>query len=397
MRKKLLSLALALAMCLGLTVPAFAEDWENAKEVKNFEEFLAAVLDEKVEEIKIVGEVTIPKPVEYPLMVETPTLIAKEGKLTMAPDAVLWVHVPMGRFIFEDQENTWDHIAEMCETFIIWHPDEETYNRDIFGTQPDIEEMIADANGEPVNCLVVSGGDLALTKDLSVEGTLQVRGHDLTLGKGVKLEVGGALFVDGDLTLEEGASLTVGEGSEVTGTAAFADESQKPGNLEFPGSAFTDVAAGSPFAPAIGWAVKEGITTGKTETAFGPSDTCTISHILTFLWRANGKPGAAEGVSDRDSAAKWAVEQKLIGPDEDVSAPCTRMLAVGFMWRIAGHPEAKAEAGFTDVSKETHNTGAINWAVENGVTSGTGDGTTFSPENTCTRGQIVTFLYRAMK
>ncbi len=393
MRKKLLSLALALAMCLGLTVPALAEDWEDAKEVKNFKEFAAALEDEKVEEIKIVGEVEIPA-AEEALWVETPTLIAKEGKLTMAPDAVMFVHVPMGRFSFEDQEKTWDLVAEMCETFIIWHPEENTYNRDIFGSMPDIEEMIADANGEPVNCLVVSGDDLALTKDLSVEGTLQVIGHDLTLGKGVKLEVGGALYVDGDLTLEEGASLTVGEGSEVTGTAVFADESQKPGNLEFPGSAFTDVAAGSPFAPAIGWAVKEGITTGKTETTFGPSDTCSISHIITFLWRANGKPGAAEGVSDRDSAAKWAMEQRLIGEKEDLSAPCTRVMAVAYMWRVAGNPESKAELAFTDVDKEADYAGAVAWAVENGVTSGTSE-TTFSPANTCTRGQIVTFLYRA--
>lgn len=411
MKKKLLSLALALVMCLGLTVPAFAAEnpedwWKNAKEVKNFEEFLAAVLDEKVEEIKIVGEVTIPKPVEYPLTVETPVLVGKEGKLTMAPDSTMYVHVPMGRFSFEDQENTWDHVAEMCETFIMWHPDEDTYNRDIFGTMQDINQQVKDAGGEPINCLVVSGGDVNLTDDLSVEATFQVIGHDLTVGKGVKLEVGGALIVDGNLTLEEGASLTVGEGSSITGKATFADEKQKPENLEIPEAPaesetpaaapkFTDVAADSPFAAAIDWAVAEGITLGTTETTFGPSNTCSISNIITFLWRANGKPGAAEGVADRDSARAWAIEQKLIGEDEDVSAPCSRMLAVGFMWRVAGHPEAKTEVSFTDIDKEVHNVGAVAWAVENGVTSGTGDGTTFSPANTCTRGQIVTFLYRA--
>ena len=74
---------------------------------------------------------------------------------------------------------------------------------------------------------------------------------------------------------------------------------------------FTDVAANSPFAAAIDWAVAEGITTGKTETTFGPGETCTVNHILTFLWRANGKPGAAEGVKDFDSAVKWAVEKEI--------------------------------------------------------------------------------------
>ncbi len=159
-------------------------------------------------------------------------------------------------------------------------------------------------------------------------------------------------------------------------------------------SKFTDVAPTSPFAAAIDWAVAEGITLGTTETTFGPSNTCSISNIITFLWRANGKPGAAEGVSDRDGARAWAIEQKLIGEDEDVSAPCTRVMAVAYMWRVAGNPESTAELSFTDVDKEADYAGAVAWAVENGVTSGTTD-TTFSPDNTCTRGQIVTFLYRA--
>lgn len=158
---------------------------------------------------------------------------------------------------------------------------------------------------------------------------------------------------------------------------------------------FTDVAAGSPFAKAIDWAVAEGITTGKTETTFGPSETCTVSHILTFLWRASGKPGAAEGVKDRDAAAKWAVEQELIAGDEDVNAFCTRMMAVSYLWKVAGKAEAEAEVSFTDVDKEAEYLPAIAWAVEKEITSGTGDGTTFEPEKTCTRGQIVTFLYRA--
>ncbi len=158
---------------------------------------------------------------------------------------------------------------------------------------------------------------------------------------------------------------------------------------------FTDVAPTSPFAKAIDWAVEEGITTGKTETTFGPSDTCTVSHILTFLWRANGKPGAAEGVKDRDAAAKWAVEQELIAEDENLDAPCTRAMAMQYIWKSAGSNEAEAEAEFTDVAKDAEYAAAVAWAVEREITAGTGDGTTFEPDKTCTRGQIVTFLYRA--
>lgn len=160
-------------------------------------------------------------------------------------------------------------------------------------------------------------------------------------------------------------------------------------------SAFTDVAANSPFKDAIAWAVEKGITNGTTPTTFGPGNTCSISNILTFLWRASGKPEAAEGVADRDSAATWAVKQEMIEKGTDVSAPCTRSAAVTFMWFAAGKPEAKTTANFTDVAAGANYAAAVAWAVENGITTGT-SASTFSPENTCTRGQIVTFLYRAL-
>ena len=158
---------------------------------------------------------------------------------------------------------------------------------------------------------------------------------------------------------------------------------------------FTDVAADSPFAAAIDWAVAEGITTGKTETTFGPSDTCTVSHILTFLWRANGKPGAKEGVKDRDAALEW-FEKEIVDNHGEPDAACTRSMAMLYIWQAAGNPETEAKVSFTDVTDGgEYGLQPIAWAVEKGITSGTGDGTTFAPENPCNRGQIVTFLYRA--
>ena len=415
MKKKLLSLALALVMCLGLTVPAFAAeemDWSGAKEVKNYDEFAAALEDEKVEAIKIVGEVTIPAADEA-LRADKPVLVGKEGSLKLDKDAVMYSGVPMGRFSFEDTEHTWDLVAGMCGTFLMWNDEPGVYNRDIFGAQPDdvvsyIAETIKNEK-VPLATAVFSGADVTLTDDLSMEGTLQVHGHNLTIGKGVKVETG-SLYVDGDLTLEEGASLTLtGEGSSITGKAAFASEDQKPENLEIPEAPaetpaeteapaaapkFTDVAPTSPFAAAIDWAVAEGITLGTTETTFGPTNPCSVSNILTFLWRANGKPGAEEGVADRDSAAKWGLEKRMIAEDQDLSAPCTRIMAVSFMWIAAGEPETETEVSFTDLVEGADYLPAVAWAVENGVTNGT-SATTFSPDNTCTRGQIVTFLYRA--
>ena len=159
---------------------------------------------------------------------------------------------------------------------------------------------------------------------------------------------------------------------------------------------FTDVAADSPYAAAIEWAVGREITLGKTETTFAPADPCTVSHILTFLWRANGRPGAEEGAADRDSAAKWALEKEMIAQDADLAVTCTRSMAVTFMWKAAGSPEAKTEKAFTDVAADAEYAAAVAWAVENEITAGTGDGTTFAPGNPCNRGQIVTFLFRQL-
>ncbi|GAB2044570.1 hypothetical protein AGATL06_10670 [Agathobaculum sp. TL06] len=165
---------------------------------------------------------------------------------------------------------------------------------------------------------------------------------------------------------------------------------------------FSDVKSGAYYADAVAWAVEQGITTGTSDTTFSPEELCTRGQIITFLWRAAGSPepqsmaGYFADVS-RDSyyfkATQWANEQGMttgIGFDPDYS--CTRADAVDFMWKMDGKPEAAAPAAFTDVPD--YYADAVAWAVEQGVTTGTSD-TTFSPSDTCTRGQIVTFLYRA--
>lgn len=172
-------------------------------------------------------------------------------------------------------------------------------------------------------------------------------------------------------------------------------KNEKPGAAEAPAvPSFTDVDPSSAFAPAIGWAAAEGIAYGTSATTFAPSSTCSVSNILTFLWRANGKPGAAEGTADRDCAAKWAAEQGMIAADADVGAPCTRAMAVTFLWKAAGSPKVESKAKFNDVAEDAEYAAAVAWAVDKGVTNGTGEAV-FSPNDTCTRGQIVTFLYRA--
>ena len=168
-------------------------------------------------------------------------------------------------------------------------------------------------------------------------------------------------------------------------------------------SNFSDVKADDYFAGPVQWAVEKGITSGTSATTFSPYENCTTAQILTFLWRASGspKPTTANPFSDVESgdyyadAAVWAYEKGMVsGTAFGGNTPCTRSMAVTYMWKAAGSPGAKA-ASFTDVSAEAEYAGAVAWAVEQGVTSGTSD-TTFSPDDICTRGQIVTFLYRGM-
>ena len=164
------------------------------------------------------------------------------------------------------------------------------------------------------------------------------------------------------------------------------------------GHLMADVKATDWFAQPVMWAMEKGIASGTGEGTFSPNSTCTQGQILTFLWRAYGSPTPSGKVSGNEYYAvplQWAKEQKLV--DESLSAkdPCTRANVVTYLWKLAGSPSAKA-ASFSDVPASASYAGAVNWAVEKKITSGTSE-TTFSPEKTCTRGQIVTFLYQALK
>ena len=180
---------------------------------------------------------------------------------------------------------------------------------------------------------------------------------------------------------------------------------------------FTDVKESSPFFLGILFAVQNGITNGTTSTTFSPSNPCTQAHILTFLWRACGKPEPTISNPFRNlqtdayyaKAAIWAYEKGLIDNSSfNFYAPCTRLNAVMYMWKLFPHPPttysdmyithtlyADEPFPFTDVPQEDIDAlNAVAWASMSwSVTNGTSE-TTFSPDNTCTRGQIATFIYR---
>lgn len=168
---------------------------------------------------------------------------------------------------------------------------------------------------------------------------------------------------------------------------------------------FYDVPNNAYFYEAVKWAVKNGITTGVGNDLFAPEQPCTRAQIVTFLWRAAGSPEPKGTSSFADVAAgsyyakavAWAVENGVTtGTTTSTFSPdatCTRAQAVTFLAR-ALKAKAASAAEFSDVPTDSYFADAVAWAAANGVTEGVGGGL-FAPDNDCTRGQIVTFLYRA--
>lgn len=176
---------------------------------------------------------------------------------------------------------------------------------------------------------------------------------------------------------------------------------------------FTDVPADAYYADAVEWAVKNGITIGTGDgTTFSPDLGCTRAQVVTFLWRAAGSPAPKSTVNPfvdvlpgeyYAEAVLWAVENGItvgtnaegttFSPDEI----CSRAQIVTFLWRNENRPTASTVNSFVDVAQDAYYAGAVEWAAENRITVGTNpEGTMFSPDEDCTRAQIVTFLYRYM-
>ena len=171
---------------------------------------------------------------------------------------------------------------------------------------------------------------------------------------------------------------------------------------------FVDVAEGSYYEEAIDWAVEKGITNGVSSNMFAPNDPCTRAQIVTFLWRAAGSPAPKSISSFTDvpadafyaKAVAWAVENGITsGTGESKFSPnatCTRAQAVTFLYRASGSPAVSGSAEFSDVSTTAFYADAVAWAAKKGITTGIGGGL-FGADNDCTRGQIVTFLWRCKK
>ena len=171
-------------------------------------------------------------------------------------------------------------------------------------------------------------------------------------------------------------------------------------------SRFVDVPAGEFYFDPVEWAVGLGITNGADDTHFDPNGACMRGHVVTFLWRAMGKPAPKTTVNPFVDIAKtdyyyeavlWAYENGITnGVDSTHFGPtkeCNRAQVVTFLWRAMGKPASNAQVAFTDVEAGQFYSTAVAWAVENKITNGMPDGT-FGVGTTCNRAQVVTFLYR---
>ena len=177
--------------------------------------------------------------------------------------------------------------------------------------------------------------------------------------------------------------------------------------MKDPDTGFSDIAKSDYFYDAVKWAVGSKVTSGLTETTFGPRETCTRAQTVTFLWRAAGSPQTNSvdnpftDVKRSDyyyQAVLWAVANNVTNgvsaTSFDPNVTVQRDQVVTFLWRASGKPAAKADLAFSDLADGAFYADAVQWAVAHGITTGTSS-TTFAPADGCTRAQIVTFLYRS--
>ena len=341
----------------------------------------AAAADADVESILVAADLRVTEDMET----DKPLVVGEGVSFTIASDVKVVASAAMGGFGYEDLDSqdgaNMERMSASGIQFLLSAEGGSVY-RELYGSLSDAVAALSDRSWTTVSLT----GNVVLDTDVTVSN----------------------LSVFGSLTLAEGAILTVDEGY-VTGDITLNGQ-ELPENLtcggeagQAPANPFTDVAESNYFYEPVLWAVEQGITTGRTETTFVPNDTCTEANILTFLWRANGEPaaettenpfGAAVSAdSYYYSAALWAFEQGMIDETFAPNTACTRAQAVYFMWVAAGSPDDAAASSFTDVAADASYADAVNWAVAQGVTTGRTE-TTFAPADTCTRGNIVTFLYR---
>ena len=401
MKKKILSLALALVTCLGLAVPAFSavSDWKMEVPGKSDAEVFAG---EKTFILRDCGSFDM----EY----GTGNIIFyKEDDLQWTARNVCTLDkgdTAVFTCLYETEEST-NHngahgstIGSFHFTLIAWSdPDGDgVYDRraitgdaDVFGNEKNGHYDLL-----PENCF-----EKVLPVGIDLNNDSFSEWHETGWSTLVNPDEENRYEarLSADRVLEQFGSNTliwIFDGTHVIGNspdwAILVEGNSQPTTPTVGG--FTDVKTDNWFADPVLWAVSKDITNGTGGGKFSPAQQCTHAQILTFLYRADRGQGKAEA-ADMDKAVAWAREKGMIDGSFNGKAYCTRADAVSYLWQALGRENATASS-FTDVPAGAGYAKAVDWAVANGVTNGTNAAQTeFSPNKVCDRGTIVTFLHRA--
>ncbi|WP_251318308.1 S-layer homology domain-containing protein [Flintibacter muris] len=394
MKKKLLSLALALALCLGLTIPAFAKDLEEASEqdiLSTFTIHRNNSVDEKEETYQLSVSAQV-----LNAMAEEETPGEKFYNAISKSDS--WTITNTGN---KDLAVSGNSDYEICVYLSVYHRNDGKYvceyGKDWWGNKGHFVEGMLESGTDGSEIVSLKAGE-----STTIPASAFVLANDVGIGFGPLYELDISVFYRGNCDPSEDSY----EGMKSYSFYFSLDENMKElfDTIRAPKNSFIDIKASDYFADAVQWAVEQDITSGTSKTTFSPNATCSKAQILTFLWRANGSPEPTAATPFTDvktadyfyKAALWAAEKGLVsGSTFGANTDCTRAMTVEYMWKAAGSPAPAGKADFDDVPANADYAQAVAWAVENEITSGTGGGN-FSPTATCTRGQIVTFLYRAM-
>ena len=394
MSKKLLSLALALVMCLGLTIPAFAAESKWKVEVVGKTDAEISLGKKtftvrdwvisgtfKDDELDMIGNIWT-KTDSHQWTAENVYALSKGDEVVFTKGGESFEEFYMTAWSDPDGDGVYDQLIgnitseDYSSTFLPANAAgpvrdfyAQTYTLFYMPSLGYLQQMGRTPDGYGSWDLPDTGGVSPVT--------------ELKMSPDFLLDIYGANTIVNIMTPDKSWNCTIlVEGNTTQPTVPTV-------------GGFTDVKAGDYFADPVLWAVEKKITAGTSATTFSPNTTCTQGQILTFLWRAKGEPkptGTVSGTQYYATAAQWAKEQGLTD-NFSAEADCTRAMVVTYLWKLAGSPKT-GTSNFTDVSANADYAQAVAWAVEQDITSGTGNGQ-FSPASTCTRGQIVTFLYRA--
>lgn len=389
MKRRFLPLILTLALCLGLAVPAFAAEEDASPEAYPTliaPENSGIILSEETWDLRIVG---FSRSGSNDSHISYGTYLPVEGDDSF--DGWYGVSIPLvpkGMDLVVTGVSSADEV--LLRAFSAADMEEGPWN--LPGGTFLFYRLFTWESGKDVSLAPLDMDDpMGFEYDDPKDGKNNVAGTITAADAGFTVSKNGDMVIDSEWLyglLDEGDLLMVTVGG-------YFWMYRLSGDPFLISDVFTDVDTGKWFSDPVAWAWGYDIASGKSETSFAPGDDCTQAQILTFLYRAAREEQVKPTAKDMELAISWAKEKGIIDDTFDGSKPCTRSTAVSYIWQAFGKPSVGASS-FTDVDTNADYAGAVSWAVEKGITGGSNaEGTKFSPDDICTRGHIVTFLYRA--